>query len=92
MTILKKKFKFGLGATPSVQSRGLDPGRQTKIMFDILLLCLPAKFQPISLTTALVITKFFKDMTFDRLGKILTLPCLFTVTGQSWYIARSCEI
>ena len=37
----------------------------------------------------------FKYLTFDPLGgggggKILTLPCLSTGTGQSWSIVRSC--
>ena len=34
----------------------------------------------------------FKFLTFDPLGggKILTLPCLSTGTGQSWSIEKSC--
>ena len=52
-----------------------------------------AKFQLNILTTALVIAKF-KYLTFDtylgskRCGKILTLSCISTGTGQSWSIVN----
>ena len=69
-----KKFNFGLGPTPQVHPRGLDPAFKLKsrliCFISIIIAALPiCKFSANILKIALVLAKF-KYLTFDPLDGV----------------------
>ena len=85
---------FRIGPPPPKSTLG-DPGLQTKILFHIYYSSACMQNFSKNINNCLIITKF-KYLTLTpqvgskRWGKILTLPCLSTGTGQSWSKVRSC--